>query len=221
MNSCRPIATTIANYYRQRIDWLGKFQLVIPSKGPMLTSMGFIAWYRDVLFPDSNRVGAAAAAESGDADAQFGLGVKFSNAGTDRDPDQAVRWFRRAALQDHALAQFNLGVMLTNGDGVAQDIDEGMIWTRKAADGGDPAAQYILGSQCHRRAVTHPDQDSAESRIEAYKWFNLAAAQAYKDSAAARERIALQMTREEVTDGNERVAAFQARKADMSKASSR
>jgi TPR repeat protein len=194
---------------------------VIAVKGAMLRNMGFIAWYRDVLFPDSKQAGAAAAAESGDAEAQCGLGLKFSHAGTGRDPGQAVRWFRRAALQDHALAQFNLGVMLTNGDGVPQDIAEGLTWTRKAADGGDPAAQYILGSKCHRSSVSHSDQDCAESRIEAYKWFYLAAAQGYQGSAAACERITLQMTREEVVDGNERVADFHARQAGVSKALSR
>jgi TPR repeat protein len=55
--------------------------------------------------------------------------------------------------------------------------------------------------------------DCVESRIEAYKWFHLAAAQGYKGSAAACERVTLGMTREEVTDGNQRAAAFEVRKS--------
>jgi TPR repeat protein len=54
--------------------------------------------------------------------------------------------------------------------------------------------------------------DCAESRVEAYKWFHLAAAQGYKGSDAACERVTLGMTREEVVDGNQRTAAFVVRK---------
>jgi len=187
----------------------------------MLTNVGFISWYRNALSrPLPRQVTALAAAESGDVEAQFGLGLTFSGGhGTERKLDQAARWFRQAALQGHPLAQFNLGTMLTSGDGVPKDLAEGLTWTRKAAEGGVAPAQYSLGSKFHRSSVSRPGDDCAESRIEAYKWFYLAAAQGFQGSAAACERITLQMTREEVADGNQRVASFQARKTDASGAS--
>ena len=50
--------------------------------------------------------------------------------------------------------------------------------------------------------------DPLESKIEAYKWFHLAANQGYQGSIAAFETLTLSLTREQVTDGNQRVAAF-------------
>jgi len=35
-----------------------------------------------------------------------------------KDEAEAARWFRKAAEQKNALAQFNLGVAYTNGEGV-------------------------------------------------------------------------------------------------------
>ena|SRR5437899_10118313 len=53
-----------------------------------------------------------AKAERGDADVQFGLGLKYANGeGTTQDYVQAARWYLKSAEQDHALAQFNLGIM--------------------------------------------------------------------------------------------------------------
>jgi hypothetical protein len=51
-------------------------------------------------------------------------------------------------------------------------------------------------------------EDAVESRIEAYKWFSLAAAQGYKDSVTFFERVTYGMSREEVTEGNQRVSSF-------------
>jgi TPR repeat protein len=195
-----------------------KLRLVIPGKQPMLVSMGLLLWYRQTFSgppQPSTLAGALAAAEAGDAEAQFGLGLKFSNAsGATRDLDQAANWYRRAAVQGHALAQFNLGMMLASGEGVPQNASEALVWTRKAAEGGDAGAQFCLGSSFHRSSVSRAGQDCAESRIEAYKWFYLAASQGYKGSAAARERVTLTMTRDEVADGNERAAGFVARRPD-------
>ena len=49
-------------------------------------------------------------AERGDADAQAELGVRYGGArGVAHDDREAVRWYRRAAEQGHATAQFSLG----------------------------------------------------------------------------------------------------------------
>jgi TPR repeat protein len=102
--------------------------------------------------------------------------------------------------------------MFTSGQGVSQNDTTALMWTRKAAEGGDAGAQFRLGTRYHRASMDRLQIDSAESRIEAYKWFHLASAQGYKGSDAAGERVALGMTREEVADGNQRTAAFEVRK---------
>jgi uncharacterized protein len=61
------------------------------------------------------------AARKGDQDARFGLGVMYANGqGTTRDQKEAVRWYRLAADQGHAIAQNNLCVCYMDGLGVEQ-----------------------------------------------------------------------------------------------------
>ena len=52
------------------------------------------------------------AAEQGDADAQFNLGVAYATGrGVPQDDAETVRWYRLAAEQGNASAQANLGFM--------------------------------------------------------------------------------------------------------------
>ena len=166
-------------------------------------------WYRKLFSrarqPDLN--GTRAQADGGDADAQFALGLKYGNGEGDlQDFPQAAQWYRKAADQNHALAQFNLGIMYAKGQGMPRDDAEAVMWIRKAAEGGDAGAQFNLGARYHRASLRDVQMDAVESRIEAYKWFQLAAAQGYKDSVASCERMTLSMSREEVVEGNHRVA---------------
>jgi len=50
--------------------------------------------------------------------------------------------------------------------------------------------------------------DMGESRIEAYKWFHLAAAQGYNGSLTECQRMTLTMTREEIDESHGRAAVF-------------
>ena len=55
-----------------------------------------------------------------------------------------MRLFRLAAEQGYADAQFNLGNMFTNGQGVAQDREEAIRWYRLAAAQGNAWAKSRL-----------------------------------------------------------------------------
>ena len=57
--------------------------------------------------------------------------------GVPQDYAEAVKWYRKAADQGDAFAQYNLGVMYDNGEGVPQDQAEAVKWYRKAAEQGD------------------------------------------------------------------------------------
>lgn len=173
------------------------------------------AWYRKLLSParDGDRKSTEARAAGGNAESQFALGLKYGNAeGKSQDLPKAAEWYRRAADQNHFLAQFNLGMMYAGGQGVAKNDDEAAMWIRRAAEGGDAAAQFNLGARYYRASVSGLEIDAAETRIEAYKWFRLAAAQGYKDSERACEPVTLRMSREDVVEGNDRIAAFSAPK---------
>jgi TPR repeat protein len=150
-------------------------------------------------------------AAAGDREAQFGLGLKYSTGdGTALDYAQAADWYRRAAEQSHGMAQFNLGVMYTEGHGVSRDGGQARLWFGKAATQGDAGAQHHLGLSFQRAIHGSAPAEAGESRIEAYKWFSLAAAQGYNGSAAACELVNITMSRAEVTAGNERLTAMRA-----------
>ncbi|WP_244060843.1 tetratricopeptide repeat protein, partial [Aeromonas caviae] len=65
--------------------------------------------------------------------------------GEAEDIQQAHAWWRKAAEQGNAEAQFNLGVMYATGQGVPQDIQQVVTWLRKAAEQGNAEAQFNLG----------------------------------------------------------------------------
>ena len=56
-----------------------------------------------------------------------------------------VKWFRKAAEQGYANAQFHLGHMYELGWGVDRNDSTTVEWYRKAAEEGHADAQYRLG----------------------------------------------------------------------------
>jgi TPR repeat protein len=81
----------------------------------------------------------------------------------------AVRLWQSLAGQGDADAQYNLGVMHENGQGVPANRAEAALWYRKAADQGHVAAQTSLGRH----------YDAAEDYSEAVRWYRKAADQGY------------------------------------------
>jgi TPR repeat protein len=57
----------------------------------------------------------------------------------------AMRLLRPLAEQGDARAQFNLGIMYSEGQGVPQDYGTAVGWYRKAAEHGHASAQFNLG----------------------------------------------------------------------------
>jgi TPR repeat protein len=148
-------------------------------------------------------------ADCTEADAQFRRGLNFaSGAGVPRDYGQAAQWYRKAAEQNHALAQFNLGVMYSKGQGVVRDDAQAAAWFGLAANLGDAGAQYNLGRICQRASMDGPAAGAVEARIEAYKWYQLAAAQGYQHADGAYASLTPKMTRADVAEANQRVARF-------------
>ena len=85
-------------------------------------------------------------AHSGDADAQYRLGLMFERGlGVDVDMEQSVRWYLAAAEQGQPRAQNNLGVLYETGHGVPTDLVRALDWYRMAAEQGRLPAQFNLG----------------------------------------------------------------------------
>jgi TPR repeat protein len=69
----------------------------------------------------------------------------FKNgSGVAQSDVEAVRWFRKAADQSYADAQYVLGLMFRIGCGVNQSDTEAARWFKKAADQGHAEAKRRL-----------------------------------------------------------------------------
>ena len=86
------------------------------------------------------------AAEQGDADAQYHLGLYFRSRGKAQDYDKAIMWWTKAAEQGNPAAQDNLGVAYEKGKGVPKDYSKAIEWFTKAAEQGNAAGQNHLGT---------------------------------------------------------------------------
>ena len=74
-----------------------------------------------------------AAAEAGQAEAQFDLGLLYAQGlGVTRDMSEAGRWYRKAAEQGNAEAEFALGQMYSRGWGVPRDEADALRWLQMA-----------------------------------------------------------------------------------------
>jgi hypothetical protein len=130
---------------------------------------------------------AKPASLSRQAEEWFRKARKFATGtgGTAKDALEAVKWYRLAADQGHAKAQFNLGWCYYHGTGVAKDKREAVKWYRLAADQGDVNAQYNLGL-CYETGT-----GVEKNEREAVKWFRPAADQGFVMAAVGLGRLGM------------------------------
>jgi hypothetical protein len=118
--------------------------------------------------------------------------------GVPRDAAQAAHWYRRAADQGFAPAQFNLGIMHENAEGVPRDLAQAARYYRAAALQGAPGAQHNLGLLYGKGHGVPKDS------IEAYAWLTLAAFHEFPNAPAAREAVAKTLDVPRMAQGAER-----------------
>ncbi len=149
-----------------------------------------------------------AGADKGDAKAQYELGRAFFSGtlGVAKDEAEAVKWFRKAAEQNVADAQYSLGVCYANGQGVTEDDAESVKWFRKAAEQNFADAQYNLG------VYYDSGEGVAKDEVEAYKWWLLAAGQGNDDAKYNMTIVENKMSREQIAEGQRLARDFKPRK---------
>jgi len=82
---------------------------------------------------------------------QFFLGEAYFNGwGSPRNSEKAATWFRKAAEQGYAEAQFYYGwicagMVGSDGSGIPQDNVQATFWWRKGAEQGHADSQHYLG----------------------------------------------------------------------------
>ncbi len=99
------------------------------------------------------------AGEDGLLKAQLDLGGIYleGGKGVPADPAKAFEWFRRAAAQGSAEAEFYLGHILYNGLGCPADKTAALSHWRKAAEAGIGEAQYRLAHLLLANAATQAE----------------------------------------------------------------
>ncbi len=83
----------------------------------------------------------------------------------------ALRIFRPLAERGHITAEYVIGLMYANGQGLPQDYSKALEWHRKAAEQGEAKAQFSVGVMYFKGLGTKVD------RKEAFKWYRRAAEQ--------------------------------------------
>ena len=129
------------------------------------------------------------AADQGYAKAQYNLGhyycrgktevgrvvsdqlVVWSVIGVPKNLVEAVKWYRKAAENGHAQAQYVLGKSYHAGEGVPKDQVEAFKWWRKAAEQGHATSRFNVGVMCFLGDGTPQDFS------EAARWFHVRSVQ--------------------------------------------
>lgn len=117
------------------------------------------------------------AADAEIPDAQHALGVLYLHGrGIDKNPEEAAKWFLRAADNGNVAGEVEYAILVFNGEGVPADQELAAKYFRRAAYRGNAIAQnrlarmYAIG-----RGV-------AKDKVEAASWHMLAASKGLTDA---------------------------------------
>jgi len=101
---------------------------------------------------------------------------------------------QKRAERGDAEAQFMLGTLYRNGDGVLQNDKQAVEWFQRAANQGYVRALSALGSSYWAGRGVPQDYS------QAYFWYQLALAEGDQNSKSLLEGLSTQLTREQVAN---------------------
>jgi TPR repeat protein len=130
--------------------------------------------YAKQRYEEAVKAGFLIDIKKGDPIWNFFVGVAYSSGwGVEANPEEGVKWYRKAADQKIPVAQNQLGICYDSGTGVAKDPLEAVRWYRAAADQGYARGQCNLGI-CYDKGT-----GVAKDSLEAVRWYRAAADQGY------------------------------------------
>jgi uncharacterized protein len=127
--------------------------------------------------------------------ADFQAGMDAKNRG---DFAKALREWRPLADQGEARAQFYLGMLYENGDGVPEDYGKAREWYEKSAAQGDANAQFYLGLMCAF------GRGASMDLVQAHMWYSLAAGNGHARAALHRNDLAKEMKPAQIAEAQKR-----------------
>ena len=127
--------------------------------------------------------------------ADFQKGLDAAKAG---DYATALKEWQPLAEQGDADAQFNLGIMYANGEGVPKDDVEAARWWRLAAEQGHARAQFNLG-------IMYANGEGVlKDMVFAHMWLNIAGANGSDSAPENRDIVESRMTSEQIAEATQR-----------------
>ena len=152
---------------------------------------------------DENLEKVRSEATRGNADAQAQLAYLYQvGEGVTPDYGEAAKWNKKAADQGHAIAQSNLAYMYWKAIGVPADCEEAVRLYRESAGQGWMEAQHNLGMLYLEGSCGPVDY------MNAYIWVNIAYYQGSKASKAVMDKIAREMSPDQIEDAQLRAAGM-------------
>ena len=113
----------------------------LASKGDAAAQKAMGDYFHEIQNDDESLAWHKKAAESGNAKAQWHIGVRyFAGLGVKKDLDEAMEWFRKAAEQGDAGGQCGLGGCYMG----KKDFVNAKPWLEKAAAQGHVDAKKML-----------------------------------------------------------------------------
>lgn len=168
----------IEHAYQQAKQWYEKAQKHAPDEA----TLG--------LAPVEKVLDLLAKAKQNDAEAQFKLASAFDRGKVSaanqsffisQKTDIAIGLYHKAAEQEQAIAQNNLGVIYEEGDGVEPDMHKAITWYKRSANNGYALGQYNLALLYLAGSIPENDPSLAEKSSDAVAihWLNQSATQGY------------------------------------------
>ncbi len=123
---------------------------------------------------------------------------------------QTLSEIQTLAEQGNAPAQFALGTLYRDGQGVDQDLTQTLKWWERAAELGHGDAQYALGN------IYSGGYGIERDYVLSYMWFDIAAGQAESPLLAPiaqsnRDVLVDRMTAEEIAEAKQKSTEWIAR----------
>ncbi|HEX8749813.1 MAG TPA: tetratricopeptide repeat protein [Nitrospira sp.] len=123
------------------------------------------------------------------------------------DYDKALTDIKFLANGGEARAQYDLGLMYDQGQGVPQSDTEAMYWYGRAADQGEPRALYNLGLMYLNGQGVPPDL------VKAYYLISLSASKGNAHALDARDYISEKMSTEQIEEGKRLIQDYEEKAA--------
>jgi len=118
-------------------------------------------------------------AQTGASESQYKLGkVYYLGVETEKNLNEAFKWFKAAAAQNMPEAQTALGLCYKNGEGIKADLKEALRLFNLAAAKKYAEAQFNIG------VLYYNGEGVQVNNKEAVKWFKLAGEQGHYDAQA-------------------------------------